>query len=208
AARERERRSIVAPAFQFCREDRSIDKVRARGGDKSLVSARNGVDDFVAALAEEPPADLLDRLARAAVVLADDEDDARDEAEGVGEHERFDLAVDGAAPELALGEGPADLDLALLRFQVAVSRAADDPSRGAVDDGEGALRGDGAVGVALEHLRLPAVGLRMLLPDERIARRAMERVEVVGPQRAEVDERAAQRRLEIEGRHAARVPSF
>ncbi|HEY6205742.1 MAG TPA: hypothetical protein VIW21_06205, partial [Chthoniobacterales bacterium] len=48
---------------------------------------------------EESGADFLEGFLRAKVVLADNEHDAIDEAEGVIEHQRFQLAIVAAAPE-------------------------------------------------------------------------------------------------------------
>jgi hypothetical protein len=56
----------------------------------------------------------------------------------------------------------------------------------------------------LEHARLVAVGVGMLLPDERIGGDRIQVLEVVGPERPQRQTLAAQDGLEVEG-HAGRA---
>src|SRR5580765_8629840 len=72
----------------------------------------------------QPRAQLLDRAARAQVVLADHEDHAVHEAEGVVDHEPLHLAVGLAPPAIATEERPADLDLAAGGIVAVIARAA------------------------------------------------------------------------------------
>src|SRR5207247_4311298 len=87
----------------------------------------------------EAPSDLLQRALRPAVVLAHDEHDAVHEAQRVVQHQPLHLAVVRAAPIRTLEEGPANLHLALRRFESAVARAADDPAGRTVDDSQRTL---------------------------------------------------------------------
>src|SRR5205085_12449141 len=99
------------------------------------------------------------------------------------EHEALQFAVISSTPELALEERPADLHFALGWFQVPIARAADDASGGTLDDGEGAAGLDATIEISLEDFRLVAVALRVLLPNERVARRRKQFVKIFAPQR-------------------------
>src|SRR5207302_6456565 len=99
--------------------------------------------------------------------------------------------------ERPLQEGITNLDFTLLRLEVVVSRASYNSSRPQFNHSKGAFRLDCTIKVAQENFWLVAVGLRVLLPNERIAGRRQKRVEIFRPERAKLDELAAQRWLQI-----------
>lgn len=142
-------------------------------------------------------AELLDSALRSHVPGIDDEQDRLDEPERVVEHQALQLTVVDTAPVGASQERPADLDLAARGVVAVIARGSDDLSRPGVQDGESAARRQmlGEEGTE-DVLAIP--GDWMLIPDQRVARRGEERIEVVLPQGTNLDELAAQRRLEIE----------
>jgi hypothetical protein len=142
---------------------------------------QNAVDDFVVTLSEELRPDLFQGPLRAKVILADDEDDAIDETERVREHQGLQFSVVRSAPEGALQKCPADFDFAVCKIEVPVSGASDDPAGFSIDHRERALRFDRAIEVLLKNLAFVSVFFRVLLPDERIAGRLEQRLEVVRP---------------------------
>ena len=78
----------------------------------------------------EGRADLFQRAARAGVVLADEEDDAVEVRQRVGEHQALHRGVDGAAPVRAGEEGVADLDLTGFGARRVEARRTDDRAAG------------------------------------------------------------------------------
>src|ERR1041385_5624306 len=105
-------------------------RVSLRNGTSGRVLRRGqGIDHPLRAPdtggRKEHPADLLDRAAGAAVLRADDEEDAIDPGKGVEEHEALHLAVVGPAPVRPGEERPPDLDLPLRGIVAKVARGAD-----------------------------------------------------------------------------------
>src|SRR5512147_726355 len=126
-------------------------------------------------------ADLLHRLLRAQIRLADHEYHPLHKAKRVLQHQPLHLPVVGSTPVRPFQEGEADLHLA--RLEVVIARAADDSARLPFDHRERAPGLDGAVEIPLENFPRVAVALRMLLPDERVAGRRKQRRKVFAPQR-------------------------
>src|SRR5205823_6410196 len=135
-------------------------------------------------LLEECRTDFLERPLRAKIILSRSEDHSIYELKGMLQHQRFQLAIVFAAPERPCQKGIANLNLALLRLEVMVSRTSDNSSRPQFNHSKRALRLDCTIKVALKIFALVAVRLRMLLPDKRIAGRRQERVEIFRPERA------------------------
>ena len=148
-------------------------------------------------------ADLLDGAPRAVVLRIDEEDDAAHESKGVAKHQALQLPVVGAAPPRAREERPADFDLASLLVVAVKPRHPDHLPRARVGGDQGSSRRQLLAEEVGERGRLVAVLRGMLLPDERVGRDGVERGEVVGAQRPELDERSPQHRLKLEG-HVAR----
>ena len=69
-------------------------------------------------VARQPPADVLHRAARDAILRADPEHDAVNETERVLQHQALELRVVAAAPVGTVEEAPADLQRSLLRCAV------------------------------------------------------------------------------------------
>src|SRR5882724_6897595 len=190
--------SHYAPNRGFCKPLADCSDVVSAGELKDDVLPHRAVASGNLRSFQEARANLLQRHLRAQIVFPDHEDDALNEAEGVVEHEGFHLTVVLSAPIGAFQEGEADLDLALFRFQVVITRAADDLARLALDHRESAFGVDRSVEKPLEDLARVTVVLGMLFPDQWVACRVEERVEVRGRERAQFDELAGQNWLQVE----------
>ena len=136
---------------------------------------------------------------RAEVARPDHEDHRVDEAERVLEHQPLQLAVVDAAPVEAGQERPADLDLGLRLIVAVEARRSDDQAVGAIDDDQRAAGGQRLVEERAEDLDLVAVAGRVLLPDQRVGGDGVERLPVVGAERAQLQALALQHRLGVEG---------
>src|SRR5262252_7845285 len=99
----------------------------------------------------------------------------------MAEHQRLEFAVVGAAPECSLQESPADFNFALIAIVLPIPRAADNSPGFQVDNGESPFRLDRAIEEPLKYVPFVSVAFRVLLPDQRIARRGEQRLEVVRP---------------------------
>src|SRR6185312_13934831 len=110
-------------------------------------------------------ANFFERLLRAKIILAGDEDNAIDKAQGVIDHQSLQLAVIETTPKGALEKCPANLDLTDRRIQIPIARAANDPSRSELDHSEGSSGLDSRIKILLKHFALVAQRVRMLLPN-------------------------------------------
>src|SRR5882724_3471970 len=190
--------SHYAPNRGFCKPLADCSDVRSAGELKDDVLPYRAVASGRLRSFQEARANLRERLLRAQIVFPDHEDDALNEAKGVIEHEGFHLAVVLSAPIGAFQEGEADLDLALVRFQVVITRAADNLARLAFDHRESAFRFDRSIEILVENVARVPVVLGMLFPNQWIACRLEEPVEVRRHERAELDELPGQSWLQVE----------
>ena len=115
------------------------------------------------------------------------------------QHQPLHLAVVDAAPVEPGEERPPNLDLGLRLIVAVKPRRSDDQAVGAIDDDERAAAGERLVEEGAEDLELVAVAGRVLFPDQRIGGDRVERLPVVGPQRAQLEALALQDRLRVEG---------
>src|SRR4051812_10862973 len=95
------------------------------------------------------------------------------------QHQGLHFAVMCSAPELSLQKSPADLHFGAVGGQAAISRAANDPAALPVDDGKRSARFHRPIKELLEDVFLVTVALRMLLPDQWVARCREYRVKVI-----------------------------
>jgi hypothetical protein len=131
------------------------------------------------------------------IILSDNKDDTIHKSEGVIEHELLQLAIVGSTPEFAFQERPAYFYFAIRWVQIAVPRAPNDSARLTLDDRECAFGFEGAIEKSLKDLSLVAVAFRMLFPNLWVAGRGKKRIEILRPERAQLDEIPLQGGLKI-----------
>ena len=114
------------------------------------------------------------------------------------QHESLHLTVVSTAPVRAGKERPADLNNALLCVVTVVARRANDLPGGSVESHQRTTGTERILEESPERGFLIAVSFWMLLPDQRIRSNAEQRVEVVRPHRAQLQEISTETWLAIE----------
>ena len=113
------------------------------------------------------------------------------------EHQRLQFTVVRSAPEFPFQKSKANLHFAVIGLEVVVARTANDPVGRPLDHGERSFRFNGPIEVSLKDLPRVAIRFRMLLPNQRIAGRSKESLEVSGAQGAELNKTSSQRWLKV-----------
>jgi len=101
----------------------------------------------------------------------------------VAQHELFHFRVVGAAPVGPGQERPPDFDLAYFFVVSVEARRPDDPAIPGIDNDQRSTRFQGLAEEFLEYGFLVTVSDRMLFPDERIRRHAVQLVPIFRSQR-------------------------
>jgi len=163
------------------------DCIRANSRHSCVSCARDSEDVTLASVwihlrTHAYAADFLDGPLRAQVSRANKEDDVVDEFESVRQHQSLHLTIVNAAPVRPGQESPTDLDLASFEIVAMKSRRTDDAIVFAVNRGQRATRLQRFIKKFPEDVRFVSIRIWMLLPDQRVGRDFVQRIEIVSSQ--------------------------